>query len=164
MVDSLVLEQESDDGVKTLQRITRLLELNDSITRLRIEIESDGKIELSDLPQVEQQEAEPDKEPEPEQEEDEEPEDKPKFQSKDSHAYRLTKALADAEGGLHLDEIKDALGGPGEAPPNPSGNLYSLYDRGFIDKQKEKHPHRDRKLFKYYVTTKGEQAVEATGE
>lgn len=180
----LVLEEDSEDGVTVMHRITKMLQMNDSVTRIRVEIESESPLSLKDIPEVTEPEtpesekpaeSEPEPEPEdedesdqleepeePEEEPDEEPEKEPSFTRKDTYAYQITKALVDADRGLHLDELKDALGGPDEAPANPSSNLYSLVDRGFVDKQKKDHPHRDRRLYRYYATSKGERAVANT--
>lgn len=135
----------------------KMMEINDSVTRLRVEIESEQPLSMKDLPEV--QESEP-----PVEEEEPEPESEPapEFRQTDSFAYKITKALVEADRHLHLDELEDAMGGPSKAPENLSGNLYSLVNRGYVDKKKKAHPQRDRKMYSYTVTSKGREAVENT--
>lgn len=158
---TLTLESEGNTALSLLKRVLSDVKLR-SVTRIRIEIEADEPLVLEDRREAPQQE------PEPEPEADEgEPslingmrEERVPHVGTDTDGYAILEQLEELDDFVDSPTIRQQSSRFSEGE-SLSGALWSLADRGLIEKKQ--HPQDGRKKV-YKLTSKGKAALDKQRE
>lgn len=176
--NSFTLEVTGENGRDFLTSVLNIIKLNDDVSRIRVEIESNSPLITQNGQKATTQVVAPiskqKEEPEPEVEEEPVPDpiDVPKIEGvradkvpnvkRDTQAFHVIRALSERGEPMHTPEIREIVRQEYDMAKDFSISkaLWSLGDRGLVDKHESE---RDGRMKKYTLTSKGKAAfVKAT--